>query len=99
MISAVFIIVPAGKTTAVFTSPLPGPVPVAGGLRICRTDIITPGPAIRLPIGLTMGCRIITRVTTAGTSMSALAGTGRAGIAIADITGMAAIRIIGMVRL
>ncbi len=99
MISAVFIIAGAGKTTAASISPSPGPVPVAGGLRICRTGITTPGPAIRLSLGLTMVCRIITRVITAGISMSALAGTGRAGIATAGITGMAATRIIGTVRL
>ncbi len=99
MISAMFTIAGAGKATVASTSPSPGPVPVAGGLRICRTGITTRGVIIRSPIGLTMGCRIITRVITADIFMSALAGTGRVGIAIAGITGMAVIRIIGTGRL
>ena len=43
-----------------------------------------------------MVCRIITRVITAGISMSVSVVTGPVGTGIAGIIGMAAIRITGM---
>ena len=99
MISAMFTIAGAGKATAASISLSPGPTPVAGGSRICRTGITTRGVIIRSPVGLTMVCRIITRGITAGTFMSVSAGTGQAGIGIDGTIGMVAIRIIGTVHM
>ena len=99
MILAVFIIVPAGKAIVVSTFLSPGPVPVAVGLPICRIGTTTRGVIIPSVGILTMVCRIIIRAITADTSMSVSVGIGPVGIAIAGITGMAVIRIIGTGRI
>jgi len=84
-----------GKATVAFISLSTGPIPVAGAWPICLTVITIHGVTIRSPIVLTTACRIITRVITASTFMSALAGIGPVGIGIAGTTGTAAIPITG----
>ena len=99
MISAMFAIAPAGKATAASTSLSIGLTPAAAVWPICRTGTAIRGLTIPSADILTMVCHIITRVITAGTSMSVSAGIGPVGIAIAGIIGMDAIPIIGTVRL
>ena len=94
-----FAITPVGKATAASISRLTGPTPAVGVWPICHTAIGIHGAVIQSDINLTMACRIITRVITAGTSMSVSVGIGPVGIAIVGITGMAVIRIIGTGRM
>ena len=94
-----FITAHAGKATAASISLSTGPTPAVGVSPICHTAIGIHGAVIQSDINLTMACRIITRVITAGTSMSVWAATGPVGTGIAGITGTAAIRITGTVQM